>query len=161
MLPDDIIISPATIDDMARILEIQKKAFQSEALIYKRHDLLPLTQTIDSVIRDFGSYIYLKAEYNAKIIGSVRVMIENNTCLIGRLIVDPDFQNRGVGRKLMDQLETLFKDVERFELFTGKKSEKNIAFYTNGGYKIVDEYTGEDLVVLVKMVKENPVAMKS
>lgn len=155
MIPDQVTIIPAAKEDLAKILEIQKRAFYSEAIIYKRHNLLPLIETIDSMVQDFQRFIYLKAEYNAQIIGSVRVLIKDKTCLIGRLIVEPDHQDQGVGKKLMEYVETEFKDIERFELFTGKKSKKNIEFYTKRGYVIISEFTGEDGVGLVKMEKVN------
>jgi len=39
-------------------------------------------------------------------------------CYIGRLIVRPDFQNRGIRTKLMQGMEHIFKTCERSELFT-------------------------------------------
>jgi len=36
----------------------------------------------------------------------------------------------------MKEIENIFKECERFELFTGHKSEKNLYLYQKLGYKI-------------------------
>ncbi len=55
---------------------------------------------------------------------------------IGRLIVHPDYQNQGIGAKLVEDIEMSYPDFNRFELVTGYKSKKNIYFYQKMGYKI-------------------------
>jgi ribosomal protein S18 acetylase RimI-like enzyme len=59
-------------------------------------------------------------------IGSVRANVKEGTCYIGRLIVHPDFQKRGIGTRLMSEMEKVFNSCKRFELFTGDKSERNL-----------------------------------
>ena len=73
---------------------------------------------------------------DGRIIGSVRAYSKEGTCYIGRLIGHPDFQNRGVGTKLMNEIEGIFKTCQRFELFTGDKSERNLYLYQKLGYRI-------------------------
>ena len=72
---------------------------------------------------------------NKRIIGSVRGYEDNNTCYVGRLIVHPAFQNQGYGTKLMAKIESIFKNVERYEIFTGYKDVKNLYLYQKLGYK--------------------------
>ena len=64
------------------------------------------------------------------------------------------------GEALTPQTDLFAAGTVTLELFTGKKSERNITFYTKGGYKIIEEYTAEDGVVLVKMVKKNPMVIE-
>jgi ribosomal protein S18 acetylase RimI-like enzyme len=73
--------------------------------------------------------------------GSTRVQAPiNSTSVIYKLIVHPDYQNRSVGRKLMLKLENLFDSGTRFELWTGRKNEKNISLYEKlGSKKIVKQ----------------------
>jgi len=40
----------------------------------------------------------------------------------------------GLGHKMMDSIETIYKDCKRFELFTGFKSKKNLHLYYKLGY---------------------------
>jgi GNAT superfamily N-acetyltransferase len=57
------------------------------------------------------------------------------TCYIGKLIVHPDWQNHGIGTKLLDAAEKQFPDANRYELFTGEKSQKNLHIYEKCGYQ--------------------------
>jgi len=130
-----MIITLAEKEDLGKILELQKLAFRSQAEIYNDYSIPPLIQTLEEIEQDFLTQTYLKAVINKKIIGSVRGYESNNTCYIGRLIVHPDFQNQGYGTKLMTKIESIFKNVERYEIFTGYKDEKNLYLYQKLGYK--------------------------
>jgi ribosomal protein S18 acetylase RimI-like enzyme len=72
---------------------------------------------------------------NDKIVGSVRALFKNDTVYIGKLIVHPDAQNKGLGRKLMLHIEDIYASAKRFELFTAYASLKNLHLYHSLGYK--------------------------
>ena len=129
-----MITSEAQQEDIASILDLQKKCYQQEAGIYHDFQIQPLTQTLDSIIADFGRQVYLKIQWEDKIIGSVRGYADKGTCHIGRLVVHPDFQNRGLGQQLMNAIEERFPEVARYELFTGHRSLKNLGLYQKLGY---------------------------
>jgi GNAT superfamily N-acetyltransferase len=129
-------IIQASFEDAATILELQKIAYQSEAQIYNDFNIPPLTQGLDELRNDFTSKVFLKAQIEGKIIGSVRGYRAKDTCYIERLIVHPDRQGQGIGAMLMNRIELCFGQVQRFELFTGHKSERNIYFYERLGYQI-------------------------
>ena len=130
-----MIIALAEKEDLGQILELQKLAFRSQAEIYNDFSIPHLIQTLEEIGQDFLTQTYLKAVINKKIIGSVRGYESNNTCYIGRLIIHPDFQNQGYGTKLMAKIESIFKNVERYEIFTGYKDVKNLYLYQKLGYK--------------------------
>ena len=130
-----MIIERADISDAEEILNLQKLAYQSEAAIYEDDSIPPLTQTFDEIRADFNKQVFLKASDEGRIIGSVRGYIKEATCFIGRLIVHPEFQNQGIGTKLMNEIEYHLRKAKRFELFTGHKSEKNISLYQKLGYR--------------------------
>jgi ribosomal protein S18 acetylase RimI-like enzyme len=44
-------------------------------------------------------------------IGCVRANVKEGTCHIGKLIIHPDFQKRGIGTRLMSEMEKVFKAV--------------------------------------------------
>ncbi|MBI4791678.1 MAG: GNAT family N-acetyltransferase [Deltaproteobacteria bacterium] len=126
----------ADIIDAAEILELQKLAYQSEAVIYSDWTLPPLTQTLNEIKKEFHATIFLKVCDAGKIIGSVRASDHHGTCKIGRLIVHPDFRCKGTGTQLMAAVEARFPAVQRFELFTGSRSAGNIRLYERLGYRI-------------------------
>lgn len=119
--------------DAGKILSIQKLAYRSEAELYGDFNIEPLKQTVTDVEKAFGDYLILKYIEDGELVGSVRAFQKDGTCHIGKLMVHPDFQIKGIGKALMKEIESRF-NTERFELFTGSKSEKNIRFYEKLGY---------------------------
>lgn len=131
-----MIIEQATDNDVKIIFDLQKIAYQSEARRYNDYTLPPLMQTFDEIQADFKKQIILKAVISGTIIGSVRAYMEDGTCYIGRLIVNQDYQDQGIGTKLMHHIESWFSNANRYELFTGHKSEEALHLYNKLGYTI-------------------------
>lgn len=125
--------------DLAPILELQKKCYQENAVRYHDNSIQPLTQTIDDLKMEFKEQLFLVAEKDSRIIGSVRAFSKNSICHIGKLIVHPDHQNKGIGTKLMHEIEKRFKKSLNYSLFTGYKDKKNIYLYEKLGYHIYNE----------------------
>ena len=146
-------IIPANIKDAEQILGLQKLAYQSEAAIYQDFGISPLIQTIEDIRGQFEGHTFLKAIDGKSIIGSVRACSDNGSCFIGRLIVHPEWQGKGVGTRLMNAIEVHFPNVQRYELFTGTKSERNMALYKKLGYKPFKEEAVDESHSLVFMEK--------
>ncbi len=127
-------IEVAKLEDLGQILDLQKACYLEEAALYEDFEIPPLTQTLDSIKSDYEKEEILKIESEGKIIGSVRGFLEKETCKIGRLIVDERFRNKGLGKLLMKEIESKFDSAQRFELFTGHKSDRNLALYNKLGY---------------------------
>lgn len=142
----------ATIDDAKEILDLQKLAYQSEAERYNDYDIPPLKQTIDEIKEHFRKYVFLKAVSEGALIGSVRAFEENGTCYIGRLAVNPDMKNQGIGTTLMKEIERYYKP-DRFELFTVSKSYKNIYLYQKLGYNTFRTEKYKDNIEVLYMEK--------
>ncbi len=130
-------ITCAAPKDAATILELQKLAYQSEAQLYQDFNIPPLTQTLEELKTDFADKTVLKAQIKNVVVGSVRGFQHAETCHIERLIVHPDFQGQGIGTALMENIETHFSHAQRFELFTGYRSTRNIRLYQRLGYAIL------------------------
>ncbi|MDX2469433.1 MAG: GNAT family N-acetyltransferase [SAR324 cluster bacterium] len=133
-------VEPVTETDLKGILALQKVCFQSEAELYNDYAITPLTQDLASIKSEFRESTFLKVAEGAKIIASVRSQLKDATCHISRLVVHPEFQNQGLGRLLMSAMESnslsQHPETKTFELFTGNKSEKNIALYKKLGYQV-------------------------
>jgi N-acetylglutamate synthase-like GNAT family acetyltransferase len=151
-------IEQARASDAPEILALQKLAYLSEAEIWQDYTIPPLTQTLEEIEREFQSRTVLKVAVDGKIIGSVRAYLQEGTCYIGRLIVHPDFQNQGIGAKLLREIEGRFAQARRYELFTGEKSERNLYFYQKWGYRIFRKEGLTDKVTLVFLEKKGSVA---
>jgi ribosomal protein S18 acetylase RimI-like enzyme len=156
-----IIIRHAGIKDAREILDLQKLCYKSEAAIYNLCRVPPMDQTLDEIEEEFKSYLILKilipfpnslamirgakadrdvvptgTPEGKRIIGSVRAKPRGKSVYIGRLIVHPDLQNRGIGTRMIKEIESRFPKARRFWLMTGEKSQRNIYLYRKLGYKI-------------------------
>jgi len=132
-------IKKAEYDDLCLILELQKLCYRENAVRYNDYKIQPLVQTIKELEEEFNKGIILKAVNQSGIIGSIRAYQRDSICYIGKLIVNPDYQNKGIGKKLIAEIENRFPDVSKYELFTGFKDEKNIYLYAGSGYNIFKE----------------------
>ena len=147
-----ISITQANLEDLVTILQIQYIAYQSEARIYNDFSIQPLTQTIDEVIAEYHKGVILKAAISGEIIGSVRAYADGDTVYIGKLMVHPDHQGKGLGKHLLSSMEnTLHR--KRYELFTGSKSERNLHLYESAGYTCFREETDDAGIVDVYLEK--------
>ncbi|MCL1819117.1 MAG: GNAT family N-acetyltransferase [Oscillospiraceae bacterium] len=131
-------IQHANINDLDEILTLQKLAYQENAARYDDNNIPPLAETLDNIIEQAKSHIILKAVDGGIIIGSVRGREEDGCAVIERLFVHPDYQNLGIGRKLMTAIEQEFNTTV-FRLFTGHLDDKNIALYSKLGYSVYGE----------------------
>ena len=155
MWPDmDTTIERATLKDAEEILALQKLAYQSEAALHGEYNIPPLTQTLEGLRTDFERQVFLKAIRQGRIVGSVRGYVSGDTCYVGRLIVHPDVQNRGLGTRLMAEIERTFCQAQRFELFTGHKSERNLYLYRKLGYRPFKQEKVSDALTLVFLEKQ-------
>jgi len=130
-----MVIERAVKADAAVILGLQYRAYQSEADLYHNQRIPPLLQTLDEITTEFDDHIFLKATVDSQLVGSVRAHVKDDTGFIGRLIVEPTYQRRGIGTALMAAIEKELPEVARFELFTGTKSEQNLSLYRKLGYE--------------------------
>lgn len=142
--------------DLQAVLSLQKAAFMKVAKQMDKYDIPPLLQNIQDIRNDFDTCIMLKYVTEEKqIVGSVRGYIsDDHICHIGKLIVDPDFQNRGIGKALMYEIEKYFPSCMKFMLFTGEETPNTLYLYTKVGYHIIcrNETGG---INLIHMEKEN------
>ena len=146
-----VLIINAEVSDAPAILALQKRAYHSEAEINNDFSIPPLTQTLEQLQSEFTVKVILKVVVNGEIVGSGQVRLENGTAYIGRIIVRPELWGQGIGSRILQTLETVFPDAQRFELFTGAKSVKNITLYKNRGYSVFkDVFLGNTPVIFLE-----------
>lgn len=150
---DELIITPAQLADAPTILALQKLAYHSEAVLNDDFTIAPLTQTLPDIEADFQQQVYLKAVQGGTIVGAVRGYEKDGTCHIGRLIVHPDRQNRGLGTQLMKAIEARFQAAQRYELFTSENNARNLYLYQKLGYRPFRTAQLNDKVTLVYLKK--------
>jgi GNAT superfamily N-acetyltransferase len=122
--------------DVPEILALQKIAYQSEAELYGDDSLPGLQQTLPEIEEEFGRAVFMKAVVNSKIVGSIRGRAEGSTARFTRCIVHPYFQKRGIGRRLIGEIEQVWPaEVTNFEAVAGHKSKRRLLVYGKLGYQ--------------------------
>ncbi|HEU5033081.1 MAG TPA: GNAT family N-acetyltransferase [Spirillospora sp.] len=129
-------VEPAVPADAGEILTLQRAAYVSEAQLYGDPFIPPLVESLEQLRKVLeGDAVVLKAVLGARIAGAVRAQFSDHTCLVGRLVVAPDLQGRGIGGRLMRALEEAVAGrADACVLFTGHLSEGNLRLYRRLGY---------------------------
>ncbi|NMB81497.1 MAG: GNAT family N-acetyltransferase, partial [Ignavibacteria bacterium] len=122
---------------------------------YNDFNIQPLKQTLEELEIEYKTWLFLKIEIGKEIIGSIRGKEENKTCYIQKLIVHPNYQNKGYGTRLLKGIEEKFNLVTRYELFTSHMDDKNIYLYKKNGYKVFKEQKVNEYLKMVFMDKIN------
>ena len=131
----EMVLGRATAIDAPEILALQKIVYQNEAEMYDDWSLAPLRQTLEEMRRDFDTRVFIKAVVGGKIIGSLRGnLADDGTAHLTRLIVHPYFWRQGIGKRLVEEIESCFPRAARFETFMGDKSRHTMEPYEQLGY---------------------------
>jgi ribosomal protein S18 acetylase RimI-like enzyme len=146
-------IETATPEDAGEILALIRRAFAPVGEQYGDPALPPLTETLGAFRERFSDHVVLKAILDGRIVGSVLGVMDGDTCLVGRLVVEPGHQGRGVGRSLAEEIERHFPQAERFELFTGDRSTVTLGLYAALGYRELRRDLVNDRLTLVFLEK--------
>lgn len=139
--------------DAGDIHALQRAAFMTEARLYDDFSLPPLTEPESETLRAIRDQYVLMALQGGRLVGAVRARMAGGTCHVGRLVVWPQWRGRGVGTKLMRELEARIPEAGRFEIFTGHKSARNIRLYERLGYAAFKTMTVRQGPPLVFMEK--------
>ncbi|MCA1731412.1 MAG: GNAT family N-acetyltransferase [Actinobacteria bacterium] len=150
-----LVVEPARAHDAEQILELQYLCYRTEAELYDDYAIPPLTQTLGSLLGEYDTHQVLAARLKDEVVGSVRGRLDEGTCHIGRLIVNPRLQRRGLGTRLMRAIEEHFATAERYELFTGHLSEVNLRLYRGLGYTEFRKETASPQLVYLEKFRIN------
>jgi tRNA (guanine37-N1)-methyltransferase len=122
--------------DAPELWVLQRCCWVSEAQLNDALDVPPLVEGFADVlagIRDWRTYV---ARADNRLVASGRGRLVGRIWHVGRLMVAPDLQGRGLGRALLEFVEAQAPDAaESYELFTGARSDDNLRMYRRAGYR--------------------------
>ena len=102
--------------------------------------LIPaLEESFEDSVRGIDEWTTFVARAGDRIVGSTRGRIAGDGTVwdVGRVMVAPDLQGRGLGRYLLQLIEDVAPDeATSYELWTGAKSVDNIRMYKKAGYRL-------------------------
>ena len=141
-IPVAIRFERARMEDAVFLTEVQKRAFSDDS---RRFGGLPGGppgyDSADWTLWAIETGIYYKVLAGDQIIGGVILFdMHKRHFNLGRIFVDPDWQNRGIGSQAVRFVEKTFRYVQRWSLDTPEWATRNHHFYEKLGYvKVGDE----------------------
>ncbi len=135
--------------DGPEILTLQRACWVQEALANDLLDLPALTESLEDVQAWMNEWTVLVLRSGGRLVGAVRGRTSRSGAWdIGRLMVAPDLQGRGLGRLLLERIEEAAPDgTEQVRLFTGARSTANLRMYKKAGYRVVGPLDGDPSAV--------------
>ncbi len=156
---EGLVITPARPRDAGELLTLQRAAFLTEARLNGTLELPPLTETLPELTASIEADTVLVARLGGRLVAAVRGTAEpEHRWYIGRLVVAPDLEGRGIGSLMMDRIEDLAPPgTLALRLFTGAGSMINHGFYRRRGYVDTERSVDGNGVPIVIM--ERPVSV--
>jgi tRNA (guanine37-N1)-methyltransferase len=148
-------VVPATPGDAGELLTLQRACWVQEALANDNlADVPALHESLADVLGWMGAWSTWVVRSEGRLVGAVRGRLEESPAgpvwAIGRVMVAPDLQRRGLGRLLLEHVESLAPPEARsFVLFTGARSADNIRMYKKAGYRVRTDVEAPPLAVVL------------
>ena len=128
-------IELATIQDVPALLNLQRKAFGPlcEELGWENAPIL--SEPLEYLYEQFAQCTTLKIENGeGLIVGSVNGKVTDGSLYIGRLMVLPEYQQRGIGKRLFREIQSRLPHVRAW-LCTCQQIRPPYDFYLREGFK--------------------------
>ena len=153
-LVDDIEIRPATPADAGELLVLQLACWVQVQHENPGVHVAALQESLADVRAWLDTHTVLVARSAGRLVGAVRGIRHEDVWDIGRLMVAPDLEGRGLGRELLGRMEALAPPgATAYWLFTGAKSERNLRMYKKAGYRVLGPYDEPGAVILTKPIR--------
>lgn len=133
-------VRKATYDDIDAIAHITSAAFKSYAKMVGISNIAALEETKEDIKNDIDTKRVIIAFLDGKAVGTARIAIneEEKTAYLSRFGVDPEIQNNGIGKSIMNLIDKylMHKGIKRLSLHTGAKLTSLIRFYYGRGFYV-------------------------
>jgi len=135
------LVDPA---DAGELFTLQRACWVQELQANPGVPIPALEESFDDLRRWIAVDTVLVVRSAGRLVGAVRASLHDAPdgpwWDIGRLMVAPDLQGRGLGRILLERIEALAPEsATGFVLFTGAGSVRNQKMYKKAGYRLIGE----------------------
>ncbi len=136
-LGEDVVVSRVVPGDAGELFTLQRACWLQEQEDNPGVPIPALEESLDDLRAWIARDTVLVARSHGRLVGAVRASYDDGTWHIGRLMVAPDLQGRGLGRRLLAEIEECAPDgTTSYELFTGQGSKRNQRLYRKAGYRL-------------------------
>jgi tRNA (guanine37-N1)-methyltransferase len=148
----------ATRGDAGELLTLQRACWVQEALANELLDIPALHESLADVEASLDEWDYYVVRSAGRLVGAVRGRLEGEDGRrhwdIGRVMVAPDLQGRGLGRALLEHIQAVAPAAATsYVLFTGARSTDNQRMYKKAGFSLRHDLPApEGAVVLTKRI---------
>jgi RimJ/RimL family protein N-acetyltransferase len=140
-------IKQAVVEDAAKLTEVQERTFEDDnkwkpfgCSMEGPPGYNSVTWNAETIAR----MPYFKILFNGQIVGGIIVFdVGQGRYELGRIYVDPDFQNRGIGQRAVKLMFEALPAAKRWTLGTPSWAIRNQHFYEKMGFVRIGE-TGVD-----------------
>ena len=136
----DFDLATATSADVPELLTLSRACWVTEARANDTLDIPPLLETLEETAAAIAAWTTWTMRAGARLVGSVRARVapeDDSLWQIGRLMVAPDLQGRGLGRALLEFAEAQAPaGATAYWLNTGARSDRNLRIYRKAGYRV-------------------------
>ena len=128
----------ATRADAGELLTLQRACWLKEAIANDSVTGIPaLHETLDDVVAWLADWTTFVVRSHGRLVGAARGRLEGDAWDIGRIMVAPDLQGRGLGRLLLEHIQAVAPaTATSYVLFTGAGSADNLRMYKKAGFRL-------------------------
>jgi len=126
--------------DAAELSVLTRACWVQEAIANETFEIPALSESLDQVRADLATWDTYIVRDGARLVASVRGQLVDDgegrpVWEIGRLMVAPDMQGAGLGRRLLEHIQAVAPShAQSFSLFTGIRSIRNHEIYQTAGF---------------------------
>jgi len=145
-------LAPATRADAGELFTLTRACWIQEQWANPGVTIPALGESLDDLVNSLDAWTTWVARAGGRLVGSCRGRAEGEVWDVGRVMVAPDLQGRGLGRYLLDLVEQAAPaEVTSYQLFTGAGSVDNVRMYKKAGYRMRGPAPGtEGAVIMTK-----------
>ena len=144
-------VVPATRADAGELLTLQRACWMQEAAMNESVAGIPaLQESLTDVQEWIGAWTSYVVRVGGRLVGAVRGRLAGDAWDIGRIMVAPDLQGRGLGRVLLDHIQQVAPPAATsYVLHTGYRSEGNLRMYKKAGFRLRRDLEAPPLAVVL------------
>jgi tRNA (guanine37-N1)-methyltransferase len=149
-------VRPATRADAGELFTLTRACWLQELWANPGVVIPALEESFEDAVRDIEEWTTFVAVAGGRIVGSARGKLVGDGTVwdVGRIMVAPDLQGRGLGRHLLELIEQAAPaEATSYELWTGAGSVDNLRMYKKAGYRLHGPAPGPEGAVVLRKAR--------